>query len=265
MASPQRYSNRSGRDSDNEPFPSFPAGPSSQTDQNTHTTSTTVTTTTVIDGRNDPVTTTSTQFPIQAGNTTVPAVITTGPGEEAPIPFSQTRVTVPAQPTQIVPRRRPIGIRRLPSATSNRISAAEIDDGHSVRSGSGRRRSASDPQARLNVAGGGSTRLTRQGTQDHLPALREEATGGAHQTLDVPGRQTRLDRTQSATGTTRRRSVSNTARSIVSRFSNEGNEVPAHEYEDDIVDYLDVIGKRLSCLVSTTTNNLSSQTLRCRL
>ena len=131
MSSSRRSTNPRDRDRGSEPFPSFPgaqhAGPSSH--QDTQTTSHTVTTTTTYNGRGNPVTTTHTHtvsYP-QDGTTTTPAVLTTGPDEEAPVPFSRTAVSIPPSPI----RRRPIGIRRLPSASSNRLSAGESDDGSS--------------------------------------------------------------------------------------------------------------------------------------
>jgi hypothetical protein len=233
------------RDGGSEYFPSMPGqqspGPSSQQDSNIHSTSTTVTTTTVFNGRDDPVTSTQTQFPTYNGGPSNPTIITTGPGEEAPTPFSQTTVNVPSPI-----RRRPIGIRRLPSAT-NRLSAGGSDDGGPSRSGSGRRRSTSDPTARLHVAGGASQRLTRQSTREPAMAtLREEGIqpgqGQQDQNLHVPGKDGQLSRTQTTTGVGRRRSVSNAAHSILSRFSNEDSQNPPNEYENDVVDYLDVIG-----------------------
>jgi hypothetical protein len=63
-----------------------------------------------------------------------------------------------------------------------------------------------------------------------------------HDTLEVPGQDSAIERTQTAGGVGRRRGLSNAARSIVSRFSNEDHELPPHEYETEVVDYLDVIG-----------------------
>ena len=239
MSSPRRLTKSRSQSRGSEPFPSMPAGspqsgPSNQQD-NSLSTTTSVTTTTVVDGRNDPVTTTSTQFPQVNGAPANPPTNVTRPGEQAPTPYSRTTVTIPS-----VPRQRPISIRRLPSASNTQIQATS---GNGVnRPGSGRRRSASDPQARLNVGGGGSQR------QPGLSTLREEPRAGQQgNMLQVPGQGERLDRSQTAAGagTGRRRSISNTARSIGSRFSNEGGE-PRTDYEDGIVDYLDVIG--MMCL-----------------
>lgn len=44
-------------------------------------------------------------------------------------------------------------------------------------------------------------------------------------------------------GVSRRRSVSNAARSIMSRFSDTSRERQEPEYESEVVDLLDVIGK----------------------
>lgn len=246
MSSSRRSTNPRDRDGGSEPFPSFPgaqhAGPSSH--QDTQSTSHTVTTTTTYHGRGNPVTTTHTQHPIQGGTTNTPTIITTGPGEEAPVPFSRIAVSIPPSPI----RRRPIGIKRLPSASSNRLSAGESDDGSPARSGSGRRRSNSAPQSNPLSTGGGSTRLGRQSTHEpELATIREGAAqpaqGQQSQTLQVPGQDNALDRTQTATGVGRRRSVSNAARSMMSRFSDHEYENPPHEYENDVVDYLDVIGR----------------------
>ncbi len=258
MSSSRRSTNPRDRDRGSEPFPSFPtaqhAGPSSH--QDTQSSSHTVTTTTTFNGRDDPVTTTHTQYPIHNGTTTTPAVLTTGPDEEAPVPFSRTAVSIPPSPT----RRRPIGIRRLPSASSNRLSAGESDDGHLGRSGSGRRRSNSAPHSNPPSAGGGSPRLTKQRTHEpELATVREEATRPAqrqqHQTLQVPGQENTIDRTQTAAGVGRRRSVSNAARSMMSRFSDHENENPPHEYENDVVDYLDVIGRLIFHAVRDVETN----------
>ena len=241
MSSSRRSTNPRERDGGREPFPTFPgaqrSGPSSH--QDTQSTSHTVTTTTTYDGRSNPVTTTHTQHPIQDGTTNTPAVITTGPGEEAPVPFSHTAVSIPPSPI----RRRPIGIQRLPSASSNRLSAGESDDGSLGRSGSGRGRSNSAPQSNPLSTGGGSTRLARQSTHEpELATIREgappPAQGQQSQTLQVPGQDN-----QTATGLGRRRSVSNAARSVMNRFSDHEYENPPHEYENDVVDYLDVVGR----------------------
>jgi hypothetical protein len=44
-------------------------------------------------------------------------------------------------------------------------------------------------------------------------------------------------------GGSRRRSVSNTARSLMSRFSETSRDPQGPEYESDVVDLLDVLGK----------------------
>ena len=41
----------------------------------------------------------------------------------------------------------------------------------------------------------------------------------------------------------RRRSISNTARSVISKFSDHSRERQEPEYNDDVVDLLDVLGK----------------------
>lgn len=243
MASSRRSTNPHDRDGGSEPFPSFPESGSQpqHRQQDTHSTTTSTTTTTVFSGRNDPVITTSTAFPSSSTDPHPPPIITTDPNN-APVPFSQTTVTVPGSV-----RRRPIGIRRLPSG--NRLSVGESDDGTPSRSGSGRRRSNSAPQDNrlLGVGGGGSTRLTRQSTREPaLATLREEGSqpqpAQPQDSLHVPGQDTTQTGQTGASGVGRRRSVSNAARSIMSRLSNEDYDNPPHEYENDVVDYLDVIG-----------------------
>lgn len=104
--------------------------------------------------------------------------------------------------------------------------------------------------------------MTRQSTREPaLATLREEGTqpqpSQQQSTLQVPGQDPSQGGQQTATGVGRRRSVSNAARSIISRFSNEQNENPPHEYENEIVDYLDVIGKAFSLIPRLQANRSS--------
>lgn len=246
MASSRRSTN--SHDEAAESFPAFPAS-SSGHDETTTSVTTSTTTHTVIGGDGDPVIRTTTTPAYPTGQAP-PAIYTTDDPNNAPVPFTRTTVTVPDQaaavPTPLL-RRRPIGIRRLPSSQNNRLSAASADsqDGPS-RSGSGRRRSASAPQdPHFGGSGGGSTRLTRQSTrQSALPPLQEESS----QHLRPPG-QPEGDATAapvtvtSTTGVGRRRSISNAARSIRSKWSadNESTRLQ-NDYEDEVVDFLDIVG-----------------------
>ena len=248
MSSPRRLSKARTPDSVVEPFPNYPSSPGSgpSSPQNdVQTSSTTTTTTTVVDGRHNPVTTTTSYQPgpLHAASPSPPTIITTN--DPNVVPYTRTEVSIP---TQV--RRRPIGIRRLPSST-NRLSVGSDGDPPS-RSGSQRGRSTSAPQQpNLAVSGPGShlTRHnTRQGPGD-LPTLREEssqpqqipAADTSH--LAVPGQDGTVEH-HTTTGVGRRRSLSNAARSMASRLSSEdrGGYPPPHEYETEVVDLLDVIG-----------------------
>lgn len=216
-----------------EPFPAF-----SGQDEHTTSVTTSTTTQTIIGGDGDPEIHHSTTAAHPTGQTPS-AVYTTNDPNTAPIPFSRTTVQVPSQPqapAYNVIRRRPIGIRRLPSTQNNRLSAASSDDGVG-RSNSGRRRAASAPQDPHHG-------LTRQSTrQSALPPLQEESG----QNSRVPGQA--VDDAPPVVATTvagvgRRRSISNAARSIRSRFSADDESTRLHDdYEDEVVDLLDVIGR----------------------
>lgn len=234
----RRTSDPPAQEDEPEAFPNYPTTPGIEPAPQEHTATSTTTTTTVIGGNGQPPTTTITSAPAGPG---APGVTLTTSDPNA-VPFTRTQVVVPAQPI----RRRPIGIRRLPSASSTRQSVTDSDP--PSRSGSGRRRSASAPQGPGEFSGDrGSKRLSRQPTSD-LPMLKEEATqpqpvtqppaGAEH--LQVPGQVAAT--VQTTTGVGRRRSVSDAARSVMSRFSDREDALPSHEYEADVVDYLDVIG-----------------------
>ncbi len=260
MSSSRRLSNPRAPNAGHEPFPAFPSSPGPQhQDNHVQTSGTTTTTTTILDGRNTPFTTTTHHQP---GPSSTPAITTTTTNPEVD-PHTGTQVYAP--PPQI--RRRPIGIRRLPSS-SNRLStlSAGSDGDAPSRSGSTRGRSTSSPQpSHLAVPGSGSQYLTRPNTrQEHghgdLETLREESTRPQqmapadtdHLTVPVPGQGGVVEQ-QASSGRSRRRSLSNAARSITSKLSSEdhGDYPPPHEYETEVVDLLDVIGKLAAPFVST--------------
>ena len=246
MSRSRRSSRPSDRDNTSEPFPTSSVTPGTvpNSQDGSYFQASSTTTTTQIGGNGAPTTTTTSRGPPGSGTPGI-TITSDNPND---IPFTRTQVTVPSQSTRV--RQRPIGIRRLPSA--NRLSAGESELG---RSGSGRSRSSSAPlEPHLNPNSGadrGSKRLTRGNTrQSDLPTVTEgvaqsqRASGVSDQGgeyLGVPadgGLQV-----QTTSGVVRRRSVSDAARSIVSKFSDKGdNEYDPHAYEADIVDYLDVIG-----------------------
>lgn len=240
MSSPRRTAGQG-----TEAFPSF------EDDQEQTTTSytTSTTTQTVIGGDADPDirTTTTAAHPSGRG----PAIThTTDDPNTAPIPFTQTTVNVPAQrppPQYTVPRQRPISIRRLPSASNTRALASGSEDGTPSRSGSARRRAASAPQEPHLASSGG--RLTRQSTRDNrqsgLTPLQEESTQPQQTTETVTGLAVPPP-AASSSGVGRRRSLSNAARSFVSKLSTEDS-VQHDDYENEVVDLLDVIGMFKYC------------------
>ena len=244
MSSSRRSSNPRAPDSGVEPFPNYPSSPGPSSPYDNVQPSSTITTTTVLDGRHPPVTTTRSYQPVpsQTAGPSSPGIqITNDPNV---VPYSRAEATLPHQV-----RRRPISIRRLPSA-SNRLSAGSDGDPPS-RSGSTRGRSTSAPQPpHLAPPTGAAQRLTRQSTRQgpqDLPTLREESTQPqqmppAHvDHLTVPGQ---VDGAVDHQPTGRRRSLSNAARSMVSKLSSEDHaDYPPHEYETEVVDLLDVIGK----------------------
>ncbi|RMZ91791.1 hypothetical protein DV736_g985, partial [Chaetothyriales sp. CBS 134916] len=228
MSSSQRPANPQRPNSSVESFPNYPADlPAEET-----------TTTTVIDGRSTPITTTTHYAPGRT-ETTVPHVI----------------------------RRRPINIRRLPSASSR--GPGLTDSAPPGRSGSTRARSTSAPQGPLDsTTGSGYERLARQPTrpgaqqQPDLPPLHEDSTFSRQELpantihLAVPaheGAQATTTTTTTGTGVRRRRSLSGAARSIVNRLGGEDPNTPRpHEYESEVVDLLDVIDPEVSTLTTLT-------------
>ncbi len=207
------------------------AGPSS------NTTTTTVhgptITTTIHRGR--PYTISSTAPPNQTPTSIVSApdnpTTTTSAG---PI---TTRNTFLA-PAHHVVNARPISIRRLPSSN---LRAGYEDDPIQPpsRSASGRGRSTSAPQ-HLSIPGTGN--LTRQSTRESmLPTVAENPQRIGNSGVD---RDTMNENMNSGVG--RRRSVSNAAQSIISRFSDTSRERSGQgpDYDAEVVDLLDVLGKR---------------------
>ncbi|KIW92693.1 uncharacterized protein Z519_06540 [Cladophialophora bantiana CBS 173.52] len=264
MASSRPGSRRisSVSNSNTEPFPSIPdspAGPSSA-NNNTTTTTTTTTTTVHIPHRGRPYTVTSTQ-PTNQSPTTVASTPdnTVIPNSAAVTPtITRTTYTAP-QINQInqINRFRPVGIRRLPSA--NLRAAAQDDENLSSqppsRAASGRGRSSSAPQ-RPNLGIPGLNQLTRQSTrQSLLPTLAEAPS--APEPAPADGTVDRDTMNQNVTGgVSRRRSISNAARSIMSRMSETSRERQEPEYESEVVDLLDVLDPEVSTL--TTLNNVQN-------
>ncbi|OAG45336.1 hypothetical protein AYO21_00684 [Fonsecaea monophora] len=256
MSSSQPGSRRisSVSNSNTEPFPSIPeppAGPSST--NNTTTTSTTTTTTTVhIPHRGRPYTITSTQPPHQT-----PTVVASTPDNTVITNATVTNPTVTRTiytPPQIN-RLRPVGIRRLPS--SNLRQAAQDGDSTSSRppsrSESGRRRSNSAPQ-RTNLGVSGSGTLTRQSTRQSLLPTLAETPSAPDQGDGAVDRDAMHENVTGVPG--RRRSIGNAARSIISRMSDTSRERPGPEYENEVVDLLDVLDPEVSTL--TTLNNVQN-------
>jgi len=238
MASSRPNSRRYGANSsaDTEPFPSMPESSTGEpSSYSSPTTTTTTTTTTTYTSRGRPYTITTTQPATQAPVT----VTSSSAGAPFPGPSTRTTVTTPPQRTVVSTspqiNRRPIGIRRLPS-TNLRQDLGEANGGASgnvSRASSGRGRSSSAPQhLQVNVQG---PSLTRQSTrQSLLPTVEEHSTVNA---------TTDRDSMNAVAGTPhRRRSVSNAARSVISRFSDHSRERQETEYDSDVVDLLDVLG-----------------------
>jgi hypothetical protein len=232
MASSRRSTH--SHDEAAEPFPAY-----SGQDENTTSVTTSTTTQMVIGGDGDPDIRTTTTAAHPTGQTPS-AVYTTNDPNTAPVPFQRTTVSIPSQPaapSNNVIRRRPIGIRRLPSAQNTRMSVADSADGVG-RSNSGRRpRSTSAPMEPHHG-------LSRQNTrQSALPPLQEEAPRNLNVPGQVPEDSAPPISTSTIAGVGRRRSISNAARSIRSRLSGDNESARVHDdYEDEVVDLLDVIG-----------------------
>lgn len=223
-----------------EPFPAMPDSPAGPSSPSNHTTTTTTTTTvhgptvTTTVHRGRPYTITSAQPATQT-----PTSIVSAPDNNfspSPAPASTSTRTTYLAPTPVV-RARPISIRRLPSGNLR----AGYEDGASSsqppsRAASGRGRSTSAPQSQY-LAVPGANNLTRQSTrQSILPTVAENV-----QSRGTVDRDTMNENVTGVPG--RRRSVSNAAQSIISRFSNQSRERQEPEYESEVVDLLDVLGK----------------------
>lgn len=253
MASPGRNSRLSTPDNggDIEPFPampdSSPAGPSSYHQPTTTTTTTvgpTITTTTTYSSRNRPYTITSAQpttnVPLSTSTSSLPTTVVSTTNPAAGSAITRTSTITPSQAN----RQRPIGIRRLPSSNLRSgyeagSSATDLN-GAVNRSSSGRGRSTSAPQNTGNLTvPGQNNNLTRQSTRQSLLASVAEHPGSGDSTAD---RGAMGD--AGAGGIGRRRSVSNAARSVFSRFSDNSRERQEPEYETEVVDLLDVLGRK---------------------
>lgn len=244
-------SSRRPNDTNSEPFPAFGGQ-----DETTTSVTTSTTTQTVIGGDGNPVIRTSTT-PAHPTGQAAPITFTTDDPNNAPVPFTRTTVVTPAQSTGIpqvpVPRRRPVGIRRLPSAQNTRSLAARDDDGVG-RSNSGRKRAASAPQEPHLAMGAGSQRISRQNTRQGLPPLQEESSQPRVPTTATAGDQVPPSAADHSTGVGRRRSISNAARSIRSRLSADDSvQQQGEDYGDEVVDLLDVIDPEVQTL-NTLTN-----------
>lgn len=253
MASPGRSSRLAtpNNGGDTEPFPAMPdsptPGPSTYQQPTTTTTTTvgpTITTTTTYSSRNRPYTMTSSQPATNApsSSTSLPVTVVSTPNSPAGASTVRTSVVSPPQTNRL----RPIGIRRLPSSNLRAgyeagSSATDLSGGVG-RSSSTRGRSTSAPQntSSLTVPGQGSN-LTRQSTRQSLLAPVAEHPSSA----DAPADRENMG--EAGTGSvSRRRSVSNAARSVLSKFSDHSRERQEPEYETEVVDLLDVLGMRVS-------------------
>lgn len=220
------------------------AGPTSHQPSTITTTTTgpTITTTTTYGSRGRPYTVTSSQPAIQAPTPTTssPVTVVSTPSPAAGSSTTRTAIVAPTQTT----RMRPIGIRRLPSSNLRvgyeaGSSATDITGGVS-RASSGRGRSTSAPQHASNLAvPGQNNNLTRQNTrQSQLASVAENpAQAPADSTVDREAMNE-----AGAGGVGRRRSVSNAARSVLSKFSEHSRDPQEAEYESEVVDLLDVLG-----------------------
>ena len=238
------YRANPGRGSSPEPFPDYQ-------DHTTTSVTTSTTTQTVIGDDGDPVIRTTTT-PAHPTGQSAPGVFATNDPNNAPTTFTQTRLAVPSSQKPLPPpppqmrRQRPISIRRLPSAQNTRALASGSQDGTPSRSGSGRRRATSAPQEPHLSAGG--VPLSRNNThgQSGLAPLQEETLQPLEQYHTAQAAQGPPPSGGGTAGVGRRRSLSNAARSIRSRLSSEDPAPYSQDYEDEVVDLLDVIGRRIA-------------------
>ena len=157
-------------------------------------------------------------------------------------------------PLQYQVRQRPIGIRRLPSSADT--TSTEIQRQRS-NSGLRRRRTNTGPKeppsdnATAGLAGlPGHYEVGNPGPMGTIV----EGQESQHGPPQTPGQNPDQDQTQSPQtgGSTRLRRASNAARSILSKLSDDPEEASrrgrsqtgyGRNYESDVVDYLDVLGK----------------------
>lgn len=186
------------------------------------------------------------------------------PNNEAPEPFpamspmpttgslQQTRSRgdyFSQPPMQYQIRSRPIGIRRLPSST-------DVEQTGSSRPHSGsltRRRTNTAPSQRLPPESATAGLAGLPGHYDLAPHAGMETIGEGQ---EVHHGQNRDSDGVGRSGSTRLRRLSNAAstaaRSITSKLSDDPEEGyrsrrNTREYENDVVDYLDVLGKLCNC------------------
>ena len=242
-----------------EPFPSMPeAGSSSNTTTTTTTVhAPTVTTTTVHRGR--PYTITSTQPSQQQTQTPTSAFSAPDHPITNARPQATTRTSFLAIPSQ-GSRNRPISIRRLPSSNLRAGYEDDVSNQPPSRSASGRGRSTSAPQHSQYLGVPGAANLTRQSTrQSILPTVNENPQAGTMADGAVD-----RDMMNETGGVGRRRSVSNAARSIVSRFSDNSRERQEPEYESEVVDLLDVLGGFPTSIATVSILTAAIQTPKSR-
>lgn len=233
---------------DTEPFPSIQV---SSDDGATTTTTTTVgptiTTTTTYPSRGGRPYTITSSSPSSLAPSPTPASPTIVGPNITPVPSDSNLAETATSPAPAlysrptVNRIRPIGIRRLPSSNLPRLATdgSNGDVSESAGQSSGRGRSSSAPQHYLAGASGTANNLTKQTTRNSTLAPVVE-----HPTADDPTAD-RDTLTVPTNKPSRRRSVSNAARSVMSRFSDHSRERDEPEYDDQVVDLLDVIGKSL--------------------
>lgn len=225
--------------------------------------STTTTTTTTTSHGPHTVTTTSTsagpQTIVTSGSPqsttfTHPTVTTTNSIPRRPVPSATATAQTQTQ-TQPVERRPSVRIRRLPSTPLLSQSQAPTE---ATRAGgdhgeqTNRRRSSSEPQRpQLAPYPANDLEIRRQVTATPLQTLHEEGSGATTpQFLAVPAGHPQGR--QRATSNASRRPVLDRQTSHSSISARGGN---AHEYNAEIIDMLDVIGKLQHCIGFRTLQN----------
>lgn len=223
--------------------------------------STTTTTTTTTSHGPHTVTTTSTsagpQTIVTSGSPqsttfTHPTVTTTNSIPRRPVPSATATAQTQTQPVE---RRPSVRIRRLPSTPLLSQSQAPTE---ATRAGgdhgeqTNRRRSSSEPQRpQLAPYPANDLEIRRQVTATPLQTLHEEGSGATTpQFLAVPAGHPQGR--QRATSNASRRPVLDRQTSHSSISARGGN---AHEYNAEIIDMLDVIGKLQLCIGFRTLQN----------